>query len=261
MLYGYSMEAKAMVALHQGAAKRLIARGVVALPQVKRSLREGLVVVTLGTTNAYVAEELLGKPVARALHCAGYIGRELSVVPADRRGRELVLERGQPAELPPQEVVTRLKVGDVVIKGGNVLDPQGVVGVFMGSGSAGTVGRYVASALARGSDIVIPISRLKSAHVSVSGLAKELGIGRLRHTTGLPVGLFPLAGTVVTETEAVELLYGVEARHVASGGVGLGEGAVVLLLSGEGERVEAAFRDLSRLAAEEPPCEFHADAG
>ena len=126
MLYGYSMKAKAMVALHQGAAKRLIARGVAALPQVRRALREGLVAVTLGTTNAYVAEELLGKSVDKVVHCAGYIGRELSVVPAERRGRELVLEKGRLVDLSPEEIAGRLSAGDVVIKGGNVLDPQGV---------------------------------------------------------------------------------------------------------------------------------------
>lgn len=261
MLYGYSMKAKAMVALHQGAAKRLIARGVAALPCVRRALEEGLVVVTLGTTNAYVAEELLGKSVDKVAHCAGYIGRELSVVPAERRGRELVLEKGRLVDLSLEEIAGRLSAGDVVIKGGNVLDPQGVVGVFMGAGSGGTVGRYVAPALARGAEIVIPISRLKSVHTSVPELAVELGMGRLRHTTGLPVGLFPLVGTVVTETEAVELLYGVETRHVASGGMGPGEGAVVLLLSGEGERVEAAFQALSRLAREEPLQKFDADVG
>ena len=45
----YSMEvrvnARAVVVLHQGAAKRLIGRGVAALPQVQAALREGLVVV------------------------------------------------------------------------------------------------------------------------------------------------------------------------------------------------------------------------
>lgn len=254
-------QAKAAVVLHPAAAKRLIARGVAALPQVRRALSQGLVVVTLGTTSAYVAEELTGTPVDKAAHCAGYIGRELSVVPAKRRGKELVLERGRPVNLSPEEIVRKLSPGDVVIKGGNVLDPQGVVGVFMGAGSGGTVGRYVAPALARGVEIVIPISRLKSVHASVPELAKELGMGRLGHTTGLPVGLFPLVGTVITETEAVELLWGVEARHVATGGVGPGEGAVVLLLSGEEGKVARAFQELSRLARVEPPLEFHENAG
>ena len=255
---GMRSEAKAVVVLPPAAAKRLIARGVAALPQLRRALEQGLVVVTLGTTNAYVAEELLGRPVDKAAHCAGYIGRELAVVPAERRGRELVLERGRPVELSPEEVLARLKAGDVIIKGGNVLDPDGVCGVFMASGTGGTVGRYVAAALARGVEIVIPISRIKSIHRRVADLARELGAQRVR-ATGLPVGLYPLVGTVVTETEAASLLYGVEATHIASGGVGAGEGAVVLLLSGEEEKVDRAFREIEALAREEPPLSFDAD--
>ena len=255
---GMRSEAKAVVVLPPAAAKRLIARGVAALPCVRRALEEGLVVVTLGTTNAYVAEELLGRPVDKAAHCAGYIGRELAVVPAERRGRELVLERGRPVELSPEEVLARLKAGDVIIKGGNVLDPDGVCGVFMASGTGGTVGRYAAAALARGVEIVIPISRIKSIHRRVADLARELGAQRVR-ATGLPVGLYPLVGTVVTETEAASLLYGVEATHIASGGVGAGEGAVVLLLSGEEEKVDRAFREIEALAREEPPLSFDAD--
>ena len=252
-------QAKAVVVLPPAAAKRLIARGVAALPQVREALEGGLVVVTLGTTNAYVAEELLGRPVDRVAHCAGYIGRELSVVPAKRRGREVVLERGKPVELSPEEILGRLSAGDVIIKGGNVLDPEGVCGVFLGSGTGGTVGRYIAAALARGVEIVIPISRLKSSHSRVTDLARRLGTQRVNWTMGLPVGLYPLVGTVVTETEAAALLYGVEAEHIASGGVGAGEGAVVLLLSGEEERVERAFREIEALAREKPPLPFDAD--
>lgn len=254
-------KAKAVVVLHQGAAKRLIAKGVAALPRVRRALEEGMVVVTLGTTNAYVAEELTGRPVDKAAHCAGYIGRGLGVVPAERRGRELVLIRGRPVELSPEEVLERLAAGDVVIKGGNALDPAGNVGVFVAARNGGTVGRYVAPALARGAEIVIPISRAKSIHGSVPLLSGELGIGRLRKAMGYPIGLYPLRGTVVTETEAVGLLYGVEARHLASGGVGPGEGAVTLLLSGEEEAVDRAFGELERLSREEPPLSFDVDAG
>lgn len=254
-------KAKAVVVLHPGAAKRLIARGVAALPQVRRALEEGIVVVTLGTTNAYVVEELLGRPVDKTSHCAGYIGRELSAVPGERRGREVVLDHGRPVELQPDELLQRLSAGDVVIKGGNLLDPFGMVGVFMGAPNGGTVGRYMAAAMARGVEIVIPISRLKSVHTPVTELARELGIGRVSRSMGFGVGVYPLVGTVVTETEAVESLYGVEARHIASGGVGPGEGAVTLSLSGEEDAVGRAFEELKRLAEEEPPLAFHVDAG
>jgi len=254
-------ESQAVVVLHSGAAKRLIARGVGALPQVQRALETGLVVITLGTTNAYVAEELLGKPVDKVGHCAGYIGGELAVVPAGRRGGDLVLERGRPVEITGEEVRERLGPGDVLIKGGNVLDPQGVVGVMMASPSGGTVGRYVTLALARGVEIVVPISLTKCIHGSVPQLARALGSGKLAHASGLRIGLFPLVGSIVTEREAIELLYGVTASHLASGGVGAGEGAVTLLLSGEEGKVAQAFGELARLAQEEPRLEFHADPG
>jgi hypothetical protein len=46
---------------------------------------------------------------------------------------------------------------------------------------------------------------------------------------------------VVTEIQALEILTGVTAVHVASGGVGGGEGAVMLALEGDKETVTTAF--------------------
>ena len=53
------------VTLTPAESKRLIAMGVAALPEVKRALREGIVIVAVGTTNARVAEELLGRKIDR----------------------------------------------------------------------------------------------------------------------------------------------------------------------------------------------------
>lgn len=244
---------QAVVVLPPPAAKRLIARGVASLPQVRRALAEGLVVVTLGTTNAYVAEELLGEPFRKEEFCAGYIGEELSSLPPQRQAKPLVLRRGQRVALSLDEALAELKAGDVVIKGANVIDPTGMCGVFMASELGGTVGKLVVPALARGVEIVIPISSAKAIHGSVPELAKRLGQGRVQWSMGLRVGLCPLLGTVVTEPKAVGLLYGAGACHLASGGVGQAEGAVTLLLFGEEEAVERAFSELSRLAREEPP--------
>ncbi len=104
--------ARALVVLSPGASRRLIARGVGALPQVERALEEGWVIVTLGTTNAYVAEELLGRPIDKARFCAGYIGPSLGWVPPERRAQPLVLHRGQPVELRVEEAVKELRAGD-----------------------------------------------------------------------------------------------------------------------------------------------------
>ncbi|GAB4307727.1 MAG: hypothetical protein Kow0097_07970 [Candidatus Bipolaricaulota bacterium] len=248
-------ERRAIVVLPPGAARRLIARGVARLPSVQRALGEGLVVVALGTTNAYVAEELLGKAIDRERFCAGYIGETLTWVPPERQANPLVLEKGRPVERSLDEVVTELKAGDVVIKGANVLDPAGVCGVFMASPLGGTVGKFAVPALARGVEVVIPISAAKSIHGFVADLAQEVGIGRVDDATGFPIGLFPLTGTVVTEAEAIALLYGVRAEHLATGGVGPGAGAVTLFLVGDEAPVRRAFGELSALAQTEPPPE------
>jgi len=69
----------------------------------------------------------------------------------------------------------------------------------------------------------------------------------------MPVGMVPIMNAiVVTELEALELLTGVEAIHVASGGVGGSEGAVTLAVDGESEDVEAAIELVKSIKGEPP---------
>jgi hypothetical protein len=230
---------RASVVLIPPMSKRLIAKGVAALPQVRRALERGRVVVTLGTTNAHVAEELLGKTIDRGAFAAGFIDDRWNINARLGEAGEIVLDRGRPVETSPEETLSSLAAGDVVIKGGNALDPEGVVGVLMGASTGGTVGRYVATCLARGVELVAAISLSKSVHTSIVELSREMGIGRVDLRMGVPCGIFPLHGYVVTEIDALEVLFPVRAAHVASGGVGIGAAAVSLLIEGE----EAAVRD------------------
>lgn len=246
-------KAKAVVVLSPWAARRLIAKGVAAYPPVRRALETGTVVVALGTTNAYVAAELTGEAVEVTRYRAGYIDpREgLRALPAGERARPVVLHRGERVDWGPEEVLEHLAAGDVLVKGANAIDPEGICGVFVSSPTGGTVGRYVAAAIARGAEIVVPISRAKSIHGSVPGLVRRLGIGRLRHAIGDPIGIYPLVGTPITETEAARFVYGVEATHLGSCGISGGE--VVLLLEGEPGDVERAFRELTEINCQEAP--------
>lgn len=248
-----SEEGRAVVVVPGEAGKRLIGRAVARLPQVQQARESGLIVIGWGTTNAYVAEELLGRAFPKERYVAGYVAEELRVLPPEERAPMLVIDRGEPKNLGWSEILPRLRAGDVVIKGGNVLDPQGVVGVYVAGEDGGTVGKFLGPALARGVEIVIPISRSKSVHASVLELAKRLGSGRLLDSMGPRIGLVPLWGTVITETEAVAALYGVNAEHIGGGGVGRGGGAVVLLLSGPAEAVKQAFSEITALAKSEPP--------
>jgi len=242
---------KAYAVLRPPAAKRLIAKGVSARPSVKRALKEGTVVITLGTTNGCVAEELTGEAIDRGAFAAGLIDEKWSINARLGEAAEVILVKGKRRDLKNDELLDSLTAGDVIIKGGNALDPFGTVGVFMGSDSGGTVGRYVPLALARGVEIVIPISVGKSVHTPISELAMRLGSRRLDVGDGIPCGIFPLVGEVVTEIEALESLFDVRATHIASGGIGKGVGSVSLLIEGEDGEVRAAY-ELIRSLADEP---------
>jgi hypothetical protein len=240
----------ASVVLTSAASKRLIAKGVAAHPSVKRALGEGRIVITRGTTNAFVVEELCAAPIDRGAYAAGFINHHWNVNVRVGEMEEIVLVHGRPTHEAPDETLSSLAAGDVVVKGGNALDPWGVVGVLLASATGGTVGRYVAAALARGVDIVIPISISKSIHTSVIDLSQEMGAGKMSLHNGLACGIFPLHGQIVTEVEALHLLFGVDAVHVASNGVGAGRGSVSLLVYGDAAAVNNAYEFVTSLREE-----------
>ena len=99
-------------------------------------------------------------------------------------------------------------------------------------------------------EIVIPIGLEKTIHSSVIDLATELGSGRIDLCMGLPAGMHPLVGRVVTEIDALETLFPVEVMQIAAGGVGHGAGSVSLLIKGEDEAVQAAFELVCSLVEE-----------
>ncbi len=65
-------EGRAVVVIPSETGKRLIGRAVARLPAVQKAKADGLIVIGWGTTNAYVAEELLGRPVPKERYVAGW---------------------------------------------------------------------------------------------------------------------------------------------------------------------------------------------
>lgn len=241
---------KACVVLNENMSKRLIAKGVVATPLVQNALAKGTVLITLGTTNAIVAEEILGRTIDRGAFAAGFIDDRWNINARVGEVGEIVLREGKEVTVDSQELLDSLGAGDLIIKGGNAIDPWGVVGVLTGAVNGGTVGRYLPLALARGVDVVIPIGLAKTIHSSITDLARELGSGKIDRCMGIPCGIFPLVGRVITESDALETLFPVEVTQVANGGVGRGVGSVSLLITGEEAAVEKAFDLVSSLQGE-----------
>ena len=96
-------------------------------------------------------------------------------------------------------------------------------------------------ASARGIPVISAIG-LEKQIASVPDAAAAWGQLTLDYSMGIRVGMASLTGAqVVTEREALALLAGVRARHVASGGIGGDEGAVVLLLEGSPSTVDVAL--------------------
>lgn len=244
---------KAVFVLRSWESKRLIAKGVVALPEVKRALNKGYIIVARGSTNAYVAEELLKERIDKGRYIAGliYQGR-LQALPEAQRLPIIILKDGKRADISFEEALQALGKGDVFIKGGNALDPQGNVGILMADPEGGTIGQALGIITARGAHYIAPIG-LEKLIPKVAEASRILGINTVDYATGNKVGLMPVSNAkVVTEIEALKILFGVEVVHIASGGVGDSSGSVVLAVRGDDDKVKEAIELIEKLKREEP---------
>ncbi len=234
-------------------SKRLLAKAVVAMEPVRRALEKGRVIVANGTTTAFVAEEILGKPVPKELYVKGIITQGLLCGGRSSQSIEqYVFVDGVPVDREAEEVLKEFDGKDVFIKGANAVDPFGNVGSLVGNRTGGTVGECLGIVIARGSHLIVPVG-LEKLIPSVPAAAPKCGLRRLKYPDGATVGFWPVVGaTVVTEIQALRMLAGVEATHVASGGIGGSEGAVVLVVEGPDDRVRAAF-ELWESVKGEPP--------
>jgi hypothetical protein len=246
------MNAAIVLTVAQG--KRLIARAVAQLPAVLRAQREGIIAIGRGTTNAYVAEAVLGSAIPKGEYVAG---RTVPAgVPGEVVGRmqypDIVLQAGQRLEgVSVIQAVEQMGPGDVFIKGANALNyAEGVAGVLVGHPLGGTVSTY-AALIARKVELVIPIGLEKRVDEDLTSLSRASRAADT-HPDAPVTALCPITGTIITELEALALLCGVRARLLASGGVAGAEGGIWLLLEGDREALDDALA-LHKILIGEPP--------
>jgi hypothetical protein len=236
---------QASIVLTVAQSKRLIAKAVAALPQVKRALKEGTVAIGRGTTNAYVAEEILGHEIPKGEYVAGRTMPKN--VPGEKLGTgkypDIVLKHGQQVDgATVVGSVNEMGPDDVFIKGGNALNyPEMVVGILVGHPTGGTIGGTYGTIISRKIHLVIPIGLEKLIHEDINELSCVTREA-VSHPDAPIVSLFPMTGTVITEIEAFDLLCNVEARLISAGGVVGAEGAVWLMLEGGKAELDAALK-------------------
>lgn len=241
---------KTQVVLTVSESKRLIAKGVAALPEVRRAMEEGVVCVSPGTTNAYILEELWGREFDKRRYKRGFTAPrtpDMLDTPPEDAIHDVVFREGVvDDELDRYNSVVHMEKGDVYIKGANALDYYGgVAGVLIGNPRGGTLGAALGRIIARKISLIIPVGLEKLVYGDINELhilaAAEDSEGK---------SLWPITGTIVTEIEALQILTGVDAYLMASGGIAGAEGAVRLLLDGTTEEVEAAVELVDSIAGE-----------
>ncbi len=242
----------AIAVLNPSESKRLIAKAVAVMPEVKAALKKGTVVINMGTTNAYVAEEILGTVIEHKSDCAsGVIAEgEMNANHPDTKMRPHVLTDGKPSDVPQWQALRAFRPGDVFIKGANALDTKGDVGIMAAHWTGGSIANAWYAIYGCGGHFICPVG-LEKLVPSVEEAASKCNIFRFKYSTGLPITLLRFSGLkVVTEIEAIALLSGASSTHVASGGIGGSEGAVTLVIEGETAVLDKAFELIKSVKGE-----------
>lgn len=256
------------VTLTSAESKRLIARAAARMPLVTERLGEGRkLLISQGSTAGYVLEELLGEKLDLKKTPCGCIafGRTCRT-PADRIGAVL-LAGGKRAVWPEEEkrrlaeeTAASLGPEDLLIKGANAIDPAGFAGFLLGDAAGGLLMAFWRSHTVRKCPILIPVG-LEKLIASVPEAERAMrGRDGYERSIGRGCGYAVVGdGVIVTEIEAIRLLSGCRATHVASGGIGLSAGSVVLSVEGEETRLDELFRLLKTIKGEPPLQEWKMD--
>ena len=245
------------------AGKRLIGKAVASHSEIQKALDHGTVVIVAGTTNGYVAEEILGTigsedredftrkrffrgitlPPSVTTTDAGQLPDE-SGFPGDMIITGGVWQKGKTIF----DVVDSLKKGDVILKGANALDLQRKrAAVYIGHPKGGTIAAALQAVVGRRVRLLLPVGLEKRIDGDLDVLAGKLNVPGARGPR-----LLPVPGQVFTEIDAIKLLTGAEAELVAGGGVCGAEGSVWLAIDGEPQQEKAAEELLQSLANEPP---------
>jgi hypothetical protein len=246
------------------AGKRLIGKALAKYAAIVKALKKNTVVIVAGTTNGYVAEEILSalaqaKGFKRDHFYRGIIlppnrpksstGRSYdeSKFPGDVIIRNGVFQKGKTIF----DVIDDLREGDVILKGANSVDLiQRRAAILIGAPKAGTIGAALPAVVGRRVRLILPVGLEKRVYGNLDELAK-----RMNEPGTQGPRLMPVTGEIFTELDAIALLTGASASLVAAGGVCGAEGSVWLAVSGKPAQEKAAAV-LIKSVVNEPAFDF-----
>jgi hypothetical protein len=276
-----------LLTLTSSESKRLIGKAVAALPQVRAAFQSGIIFIATSTSSAYVAEELLDIAIAKkGLFTAGVVVPRGFCVTSSEHRRLLQYGYIGVAQGKISMNVSRTQLleqwlpqmdhDDIFIKGVNAIDSTGLATIALGRGeqgrgNGGTIGSVIGAVTCRGIQLILPAGLEKLVPGSLIDVTSTMS-GPFKYAAGLPSGMMPIKGTLITETHAFQVLTGATAIPIAAGGIDGAEGAHTFVVEGPPDAVEQAWK-LYKTIKGEPPlsaitmncddckmgCSFHND--
>ncbi|HUJ64753.1 MAG TPA: hypothetical protein VLX59_04390 [Acidimicrobiales bacterium] len=239
---------KAQIALTIAEGKRLIAKAVACLPEVRYARRHGKILLKGGTTVSAVAEELIGVP----LRISGRVsprGTTASGSPDTSAPHSMLLDKSAWRNIDENvaEAARQLGADDVVIIGANALDGAGRAAMMAGAPGGGNPGASLGAVFAEGAHVIIPVGLEKLIPGSIDSAVRVAGRKSKAKSLGMAVGLLPLIGKVVTELDALTILGKVNPVVIGKGGIAGAEGSVVIVIEGARAEVDRVFDEVRAL--------------
>lgn len=236
--------------------KRLIGKGIAVHPEIQAVLQRGTLAIVAGTTNGYVAEEILsatgqGDGFSRAGFRRGFTAAPgARPLKAEFAGDVILVDGQWQRGVSIEEAAGGLRAGDIILKGANAFDGRGQAAVQIGNPTGGTVFEALPAVIGRRVRLLVPVGLEKRVLEDIDVLVR-----RCNAPGGTGVRLMTLVGAeIFTEIDALRLLTGVEAHLLAAGGIYGAEGSAWLGVWGTDAEVDAAVALVAGLAGE-PACE------
>jgi hypothetical protein len=245
--------------LTPAAGKRLIGKAIIKHAAVAKALKKGTVVIVAGTTNGYVADEILSALGQAKAFQRNHFYRGIILPPSrstTSTGRsydeskfsgDVVIKNGECQKGKTIfDVVDDLREGDVILKGANAVDLiQRRAAILIGAPKAGTIGASLPAVIGRRVRLILPVGLEKRVYGSLDELASKMNEPGTQGPR-----LLPVPGEIFTELDAIALLTGAQAELVAAGGVSGAEGSVWLIVSGKPAQEKAAEALIKSVVAE-----------
>jgi hypothetical protein len=230
--------------LTTAAGKRLIAKSFLSSKPILDALTANTVVILAGTTNGYIAEEILKEIGQDSDFSRDRFFRGITFPPkytptkkSDEENAflgDVVITNGKWEKGKTIfDVADDLKQGDIVIKGANAvnLDAQQAA-ILIGHPKGGTISPILQAVVGRRVNLFLPIGLEKRISGDINKIAQILNSPEASGPRYMPV-----TGNIITEIEALKILTGADAELVASGGVCGAEGCYWLAVSGTDDQL------------------------